>query len=108
MRAKNAIPWRRKMLSPYALSIIEIGMIDFDLEGRKGICSRRHSVRDNTEDFIPFDVTLLDPDAKAFFARHIRELRAFQQDIRQCITRLKARQDRRFGEAGEGTLFDPE
>jgi hypothetical protein len=63
---------------------------------------------DNTEEFIPFDVTLLDPDAKAFFERHIRELRAFQQENRQCITRLKARQDRRFGEAGDGTLFNPE
>jgi hypothetical protein len=63
---------------------------------------------DNTEEFSPFDVTLLDPDAKAFFARHIRELRAVQQERRQCITRLKARQDRRFGEAGDGTLFHPE
>jgi hypothetical protein len=63
---------------------------------------------DNTEEFIPFDVTLLDPDAKAFFERHIQELRAFQQEIRQCITWLKARQNRRFGEAGDGTLFNPE
>jgi hypothetical protein len=83
MRVKNAIPWRRKMLSPYALSVIEIGMIDLYLERRKGICSRRNSMTDNTEEFIPFDVTLLDPDAKAFFERHIRELRAFQQVRRQ-------------------------
>jgi hypothetical protein len=47
-------------------------------------------------------------DTLAPFERHIRELRAFQQEIRQCIARLKARQDRRFGETGDGTLFKPD
>jgi hypothetical protein len=96
------------MWPPSARSVIAIGTRDFDLEGRKGVCSRRPTKTDNTKACIPFEVTLLDHDAKACFARHIRELRAVQQDIRQCITRVNARQGRRFAEAEEGTLFHPE
>jgi hypothetical protein len=75
------------------------------IQGMDG-CLGSNSMTENNPD--PFDVNMLDPEAKAFFERHIREPKALQQDIRQTTARLKARQDRQFGASGDGKLFGEE
>ena len=52
-----------------------------------------------------FDVTQLDPDARQRFERRMRELKAFQQEIREITARLARRLGRTFGNPGDGTLF---